>query len=147
MTLSLLTVPIDEVLVAPQARTHFEPGAIAGLATSIQESGLQQPLLCSKNDDGYPLIDGERRLRACRQLGWRDVPILVAGDRVSLLEALTRQLACNLQREELSVLERATAIRELFLPAGFGSKVICPPTGEQGDGNIRPPQCHGRSPS
>ncbi len=115
MTLLLLTVPIDQVLVAPQARTHFEPGAIAGLATSIQESGLQQPLLCSKNDDGYALIDGERRLRACRQLGWRDVPILVAGDRMSLLEGLTRQLASNLQREELSVLERATAIRELMV--------------------------------
>jgi ParB family chromosome partitioning protein len=130
MNATLLTVPIEQVLAQPQARKHFDDASIAGLAASIRESGLQQPLLCRKEGAGFPLIDGERRLRACRLLEWKEVPILVAGDRTSVAEVLTRQLACNLQREDLSVVERADAIRALMQKASLTADQVAKRLGQ-----------------
>lgn len=114
MSATLTTVALDRIRVMPQVRKHFDEASLKGLAASIAESGLLQPLLCSADGESLRLIDGERRLRACRLLGMKEVTILVVSDPVSIVEALTRQLACNLQREDLTVIERAEAIQALM---------------------------------
>lgn len=114
MNPSLQHVPIDRLSVAPQVRKHFDEGAIDGLAASIRESGLQQPLLVRREGERLHVIDGERRLRACRSLGMKEIPVLVVDDPLTVADILTRQLACNLQREDLSPLERGEGIRQLM---------------------------------
>lgn len=114
MTAPLQTIALADIRIRPQVRKAFDEDSLRGLAESIAESGLQQPLLCGRDAEGVWLIDGERRLRACRLLGWEEVPVLVESSEVGIADALTRQLACNLQREELTVVERAEGIRALM---------------------------------
>ncbi len=114
MTTSLSFAATDRLSVIPQSRKFFGTSGIEGLAASIRESGLQQPLLVRQEGDRLIVIDGERRLRACRSLDVKEVPVLVVDDPLTGVDVLTRQLACNLQREDLTVLERAEAIRQLM---------------------------------
>lgn len=123
MSKMLITVPIDHIKVRPQIRTQFDEGRIQGLAASIAESGLQQPVLCVKDGGGYWLLDGECRLRACLLLGWTEVPVLLAEEGLSDADALARQLVCNLQRTDLNPIEKARGIHELMQRGGL--------TGEQ----------------
>lgn len=121
---TLHSVPIESIKVLPQARKAFSAEAIDALAKSISQVGLLQPLLCSLEGNEFCLIDGGRRLRACLQAGLKDVPVLVAHDRPSAIDALTQQLTCNLQREDLSVLEQAGAIRQLMDQGGMTAEQV-----------------------
>lgn len=107
-------IPIDTITVRPQARRHFDADALQQLAESIAASGLQQPLLCRREGDVLILVDGERRLRACKSLDWTEVPVLIAEGDLDATEAITRQLVCNLQRADLNPLEKAEGIRSLM---------------------------------
>lgn len=114
MNQSLLKVAIKRLKVRSQARKAFDVVSIAGLAGNIQEVGLQQPLNVIREADDYLVIDGERRLRACQSLGMDEVPVLVVEDALTIADILVTQLACNLQREDLTALDRAEAIRCLM---------------------------------
>ena len=60
-------LPIDQIHPSPfQARRTFEEQELAGLAQSIRENGLLQPISVRKAAEGYELVAGERRLRACK---------------------------------------------------------------------------------
>ncbi|MBK7406446.1 MAG: ParB N-terminal domain-containing protein [Phycisphaerales bacterium] len=83
----LQRVPIDLITLEPQPRARFDPEALRDLAASIAASGLQQPPLCRRNGDRLILVDGERRLRASRSLGWKEIPVLVATDELDAAEA------------------------------------------------------------
>ena len=98
-----------------QPRKVFDEDAIRELAASIEEKGIIEPLVVRKKGDGYELIAGERRLRAARLVGLKEVPLVVmeAGDE----EALELSLIENIQREDLNPIEEATAYRVL---TGFG---------------------------
>jgi ParB family chromosome partitioning protein len=105
----LAQIRVDEI--APngrQPRRRFEPEATAGLAESIRQQGLLQPVVVRpRPGGGYELIAGERRWRAARDAGLESVPALVreADDRDSLLLALVE----NVAREQLSAVEEARA--------------------------------------
>lgn len=114
MTTTLHTKHLDQLRVASQPRKRFDEAALQGLADSIRESGLQHPILVRREKDDLVVIDGERRLRACRLLGLKEASVLIVEDPVTIADALVRQLACNLQREDLGVIERAEAIRTLM---------------------------------
>ena len=61
-------LPIDQIHPSPfQARRTFEEQELAGLAQSIRENGLLQPISVRKAAEGYELVAGERRLRACKR--------------------------------------------------------------------------------
>ena len=81
-----------------------------GLAKSIESHGLQQPItVIAKADGRYELIAGERRLIACRSLGWATIPSIIRdGDQAILA------LVENVQRENLSPIEEAEAFAELL---------------------------------
>ena len=96
-----------------QPRTRMDPDALAELAESIKAQGLMQPILTRPLGAGrYEILAGERRWRAARMAGLASVPVLVrdVADRSALAIALIE----NLQREDLSPLEEAAAVKRLI---------------------------------
>jgi ParB family chromosome partitioning protein len=110
----LATLPVDAIHANPrQPRRRFEPEATSGLASSIREQGLLQPVVVRpRAGGGYELIAGERRWRAAREAGVTELPALVrdADDRETLLLALVE----NVAREQLSPVEEARAYASLI---------------------------------
>ena len=96
-----------------QPRRHFDAEAVSGLAESIREQGLIQPVVVRPRDaGGYELIAGERRWRAAREAGVETLPAVIrtAGDRDALLLAVVE----NVAREDLSPVEEARAYAVLL---------------------------------
>lgn len=114
MNAKLLQVTAGRVVSRSNARTRFDEPGIRDLAASIDATGCLYPPLCREEEDAFVLIDGERRLRAMKLLGWDTVPILVVNDPLGIEEALTRQLTCNLQRENLNPVDAARGIKQLM---------------------------------
>jgi len=94
-----------------QPREHFDEETLDALTNSVRELGVLQPLLVRRDGDGYQLIAGERRWRAAKRAGLQDVPVIVreADDMASLEQALVE----NLHRQDLNVLEEASAYQQL----------------------------------
>src|SRR6266699_2570254 len=100
---SLVELPIKDIKPNPfQPRQTVDPAALEELVSSIKQAGLLQPVVVRRANGGYELIAGERRLRACQQLGWQRIPAVQrdADDRTLLTLALIE----NLQRDDLSPL-------------------------------------------
>lgn len=95
-----------------QPRKTFHDETIEELAQSIRQNGLIQPLIVRKGVKGYQLIAGERRLRAARMAGLKQVPIVIR--RTTDKEALELALIENIQREDLNCLETALAYYQLI---------------------------------
>ncbi len=110
-TESLLPVSLIDANPA-QPRTSIRPEALEQLSRSIQESGVVQPILVRPTLNGrFQIIAGERRFRAVQKLGLPTIPAIVrtvADDRV-----LEFALIENIQREELTPIEEALALRRL----------------------------------
>lgn len=108
------TVSIDKIqLPAKQPRRYFDPEKLTQLVQSIKEYGILEPLLVRPTTDGdYELIAGERRLRAARELGLAEVPIVsrALDDKQALQVALME----NLQREDLNPVEETEAVLDLL---------------------------------
>lgn len=105
-------VPLGEVVPSPlQPRKEFAPEQLAELMDSIREHGIIQPLIVRMVSGKYELIAGERRWRASRELGLKEVPVIVrvASDKNVLEMALIE----NLQREGLNPIEEAQAYARL----------------------------------
>lgn len=110
----IVKLAIDSIRPNPsQPRRTFEVQDLKELADSIASNGLLQPIVVRRRSGGtYELIAGERRLRACKSLGMREVPVLITScsDRESAIFALTE----NLQRADLNMFEEAEGIRRLM---------------------------------
>ena len=109
----LQRIPTSRIRPNPyQPRREFDPTALAELETSIRANGLLQPLTVRRRGDGYELIAGERRLRAVRNLDWKDVPAVVRDydDQTMLVLALVE----NLQRADLNPIEEARGYQRLL---------------------------------
>lgn len=108
-------VNIEDISVNPyQPRKEFSQEAIESLSSSIKEKGILQPLIVRENKQGkgYELIAGERRLRAAKSAGLKEVPIIIQnlGDK----EVLEVALVENILRENLSPLEEGEAYQKLI---------------------------------
>ncbi len=105
----------DVTLIRPnryQPRMRFDDEALSELAQSIREQGVIQPLVVRKLDDGYELIAGERRLRAAKQAGLDQVPVVVK--EISDANLLEMSIVENIQREDLNPLEASDAYHILM---------------------------------
>ena len=114
-------IPLERIVPNPhQPRRDFDPEGLAELAASIRSCGILQPLTVRRAGDGYELVAGERRLRAARIAGLREVPCLVAqvGEEDSALLALME----NLQRRDLDCWEEAQAIARLISRYGLSQE-------------------------
>ena len=107
-------LPVADIEVDPgQPRKNFDTESLAELAASIKEYGVLCPILVRLTEGGgYCVVAGERRLRASRLVGLESIPVIVNSEEDEA-NSLAKQLVENLQREDLSPLERAIAIGEL----------------------------------
>ncbi|MEW5723940.1 MAG: ParB/RepB/Spo0J family partition protein [Thermodesulfobacteriota bacterium] len=110
-----LEVPLEAIAANPwQPRASVKDRDLRGLADSIREKGVLEPLLVRRRDeDGYELIAGERRLRAARVAGLTHVPVLVR--EATRAEMLELALIENLHREDLNPIEEAEGYQRLSL--------------------------------
>ena len=121
----LTLLPVDAIRPNPgQPRTRFDPGALEELAASIREHGVLQPLLVSEDGSGgYVLVAGERRLRAARLAGLKEVPAVIR-ERLERREEIELALVENLQRRDLSPLETARAYEQLRVEFGLTQEEV-----------------------
>lgn len=114
-------ISLNQIRPNPQQpRRSFDEEGLAELAASIRSCGILQPLTVRRAGEGYELVAGERRLRAARIAGLREVPCLVAqvGEEDSALLALME----NLQRRDLDCWEEAQAIARLISRYGLSQE-------------------------
>ncbi len=137
---AIFWVEVDKIHPNPfQPRKEFDEAKLADLAKSIRQYGVIQPLTVSRKEvekaDGgiaaeYELIAGERRLRAAKLAGVREVPVLIRAayddDKTKLEIAIIE----NLQREDLNPIDRAKAFDQLAKQFGFKHTEIAEKVGK-----------------
>ena len=109
----IYTLPVESIRPSPfQARTVFDEKELAGLAQSIRENGLLQPISVRKVEGGYELVAGERRLRACKLAKMETIPAILCdcGDQRTAALGLLE----NIQREDLNPFEQAQGLRDVI---------------------------------
>lgn len=109
---------VSEIYPNPdQPRREFDEAALSELAESIRCNGIIQPLAVRQVEDGYQIIAGERRWRACRMAGLAQVPAIILN--VDEKAAFELALIENLQREDLNPIEEAQGFQKLMESAGL----------------------------
>ncbi|MDU2993241.1 MAG: ParB/RepB/Spo0J family partition protein [Clostridium sp.] len=95
-----------------QPRKSFDNEKIAVLAESIKNHGIIQPLILKENDGGYIIVAGERRWRAAKMVGLKEVPAIVMD--LTEKQVLEISLIENIQRQDLNPIEEALAYKKLL---------------------------------
>ena len=114
-------IPINDIRPNPQQpRRRFDQDGLRELSESIAAYGILQPLTVRAQNGGYELVAGERRWRAARMAGLRQVPCLLA--RVDEEDAALLALIENLQRRDLDYMEEASAIARLLRRYGLSQQ-------------------------
>ena len=127
---TLLELPTGSIRPNPnQPRKTFHDEALEELAESIKQVGVIQPLVVRSMEDGYELVAGERRLRACKLLGLETVPCLVQRE-VYEEESAMMALIENLQRENLHYLEEAECYAALLEQYGLTQEELAQRVGK-----------------
>lgn len=126
---AIFWVEVDKIKPNPfQPRKEFDEGKLNDLAKSIRQYGVIQPLTVTRKEfekpDGgiateYELIAGERRLRASKIAGLREVPVLISAEYDDDKTKLEVAIIENLQREDLNPVDRAKAFHRLVHEFGF----------------------------
>ncbi|MFC1787954.1 ParB/RepB/Spo0J family partition protein [Patescibacteria group bacterium] len=108
----ILEIPLGQIKENPhQPRHHFAASDLEDLISSIKEHGILQPLVVTRQADGFELIAGERRFRSATSLGLPTVPAIVR--QASDQEKLELALIENIQRQDLNAVEEAIAYKAL----------------------------------
>jgi len=115
-----MQIPITQVVPNPeQPRTIFDQAELEGLAQSIRENGLIQPIVVEEAGGGYILIDGERRWRAHQIAGLELIEaVLKPSSHQNGTERLTRALVANIQRSSMGFVDEAKAYQKLIEEMG-----------------------------
>ena len=106
-------VPINEISLSKfQARKRFNQEKLKELSESIEKNGLIQPIILRKGKKNFELIAGERRLKACKLIGLKEISSIISNfdDR----KAFESGLIENLQREDLTCIEEAEGYNRLM---------------------------------
>ena len=121
----IILIPQEDIYPNPnQPRSRFDFDELEGLAQSIRQNGIIQPIAVRVNASGnYELISGERRLRASRLVGISLIPCIImeASDEKSALFALIE----NMQRSDLGFFEEASAIEKLIVDFNMSRDEVC----------------------
>ncbi|MGN1328339.1 MAG: ParB/RepB/Spo0J family partition protein [Eubacterium sp.] len=124
------TLPLNEIVPnKEQPRKTFDEGALQELADSIKQHGVLQPLLVRPlPTGGYQLVAGERRWRASRMAGLKEVPVVVK--ELSDVETMEIAIIENLQREDLNPIEEAEGLQALIDRCGFTQEEVAVSVGK-----------------
>lgn len=105
--------PVEAITPHPaQPRQRFDPQRLQELVETIRQTGVLSPVMVRSRGEGYELISGERRWRAAKAAGLKEIPAILR--EVSDREALEISLIENIQREDLGPLEEARAYQALL---------------------------------
>lgn len=111
-----------------QPRKSFNEEKLEELAASIIENGLIQPVILRKADKGYEIVAGERRWRACRKAGLKEIPCIIREftDEQNMLIAIIE----NMQREDLNPVEEAEGINQMIVNFGMTQEQVSKSVGK-----------------
>ena len=117
-------LPIGAIKVNPyQPRDIFDEEMLSNLTASIREVGVLQPILVRTRDsESYELIAGERRWRAAKRAGLKNIPAIIRD--VEDLTSLEHALVENLHRQDLGPLEEAAAFQQLIEDFGLSQEAV-----------------------
>jgi ParB family chromosome partitioning protein len=117
----ILYLRTEDIAPSPvQPRQYFDDGALKELSESIRNYGILNPLTLRLRGGRYELVAGERRLRAAKLAGLREVPCILLD--VNLEDAGLIALIENLQRKDLDFIEEAAGIRQLIQRFGMSQE-------------------------
>ncbi len=124
------TLPLTEIIPnKEQPRKTFDENALQELADSITQHGILQPLLVRPlPSGGYQLVAGERRWRASRIAGLKEVPVVIK--ELSDVETMEIAIIENLQREDLNPIEEAEGLQALIDRCGFTQEEVAVSVGK-----------------
>jgi ParB family chromosome partitioning protein len=128
---NVFTCPIERIVPqGGQPRRHFDSQKLDGLAASIREHGLLEPLVVRRaaGGDKFELIAGERRWRALQRAGLREALVVVK--EVSADGAFELALIENVQREDLNAIELAEAYERLMNDHGYTQEALATRVGK-----------------
>ncbi|MDE3234726.1 MAG: ParB/RepB/Spo0J family partition protein [Bacteroidota bacterium] len=128
---SIIRIPIDDISVNPkQPRRDFDETALSELAASIKLHDIIQPLTVSKLSTGkYQLIAGERRFRASKVAGLKDVPVYIR--QANDTELLELALLENLQREDLNAIEIGLSYKRMMDELNYTQEQVAERMGKE----------------
>ena len=111
-----------------QPRKSFNEEKLEELAASIIENGLIQPVILRKADKGYEIVAGERRWRACRKAGLKEIPCIIREftDEQNMLIAIIE----NMQREDLNPIEEAEGLNQMIVNFGMTQEQVSKSVGK-----------------
>lgn len=111
-----------------QPRKSFNEEKLEELAASIIENGLIQPVILRKADKGYEIVAGERRWRACRKAGLKEIPCIIREftDEQNMLIAIIE----NMQREDLNPIEEAEGLNQMIVNFGMTQEKVSKSVGK-----------------
>ena len=123
-------IPIEQITLR-QSVEHLQLSRLPleTLAASIEREGLREPITVKAAAHGYRVVQGNRRLMACRMLGWRQIPALVQPRDVSEMTT-AGEIVAALKAQPTSYLERAEAVRRLKEEFGVPRAVIAQQLGD-----------------
>ncbi|MHC1699928.1 MAG: ParB/RepB/Spo0J family partition protein [Humidesulfovibrio sp.] len=131
-TAEVRLIPLSTIVPNPhQPRKEFDPQALEDLSASIKVQGVLQPILVrplSDGREGYELVAGERRTRASRMAGLKEIPALVRA--LTDMETLAIALIENLQREDLNAIEEARGFQQLLKDFGLNQEELARQVGK-----------------
>ena len=105
-----------------QPRKQFDQEKLKGLADSIKQHGVVQPIIVKKNENGYSIIAGERRWRAAKIAGLKTIPAIIKD--LTTREIIEIALIENIQREDLNPVEEAEAYKKLIDEHGLTQEAL-----------------------
>lgn len=109
----ILTISVEDIKANEnQPRKFFDENKLMELAESLKQHGIIQPLVLNKHKDNYSIIAGERRWRAAKIAGFKEIPAIIMD--VSDSKLLQVSLIENIQREDLNPIEEAIAYQKLI---------------------------------
>lgn len=124
-------IPIDQIEADPdQPRRHFDEGELNELADSLKEHGLLQPIVVTPRNGKYQVVAGERRLRAAKIAGFKEIQAIVRT--LSAQHQLEISIVENVQRADLNPIETATAYAKLRTQFNMGYDEIGKRVGKAG---------------
>ena len=131
-TAEVRLIPLSTIVPNPhQPRKEFDPQALEDLSASIKVQGVLQPILVrplSGGREGYELVAGERRTRASKMAGLKEIPALVRA--LTDMETLAIALIENLQREDLNAIEEARGFQQLLKDFGLNQEELARQVGK-----------------
>ena len=125
----VVKLPVKDIYPSRyQPRLRFDETALNELTDSIRENGLIQPITVRKTADGYEIIAGERRYRACIKAGYKEIPCYILTPTED--QAARMALVENVQRENLSAIEEAKSYVQIMRQSNMTQEQVAKAIGK-----------------